>query len=265
MKQGIQMVVFDWAGTTVDYGSMAPMDVFDEVFKNAGVKLTPEEIAGPMGLDKRMHIKRLLDLDKTKQIWQERYHRSADEGDVTRLFKRFEARLDEVVADYSTPLDGVIETVGALKAAGVHVGSTTGYTSDMMKRVLPAAEAAGYTPECVVTPDVVGSGRPRPFMVFECMRQLNVYPPVCVLKVGDTIADIEEGRNAGVWTCGILEGSSTLGLRKAERDALDDDALAARKAEAEGRYKAAGADFVADAIRNIPKIIEQINQKLKEA
>ncbi|MCH4072036.1 phosphonoacetaldehyde hydrolase [Pseudoramibacter sp.] len=264
MKQGIKMVVFDWAGTTVDYGSMAPMDVFDEVFKNAGVKLTPEEIAGPMGLDKRMHIKRLLDLDKTKAMWQKRYHRDTDEGDVTRLFKRFEARLDQVVGEYSTPLDGVVETVKALRDAGVRVGSTTGYTSDMMKRVLPAAEAGGYRPECVVTPDVVGSGRPRPFMIYECMRQLDVYPPAHVLKVGDTIADIQEGRNAGVWTCGVLEGSSTLGLRKEERDALDDDALAARKAEAEARYKAAGADFVADSIRDIPEIVKALNQKLSD-
>jgi phosphonoacetaldehyde hydrolase len=258
------MVVFDWAGTTVDYGSMAPMDVFDEVFKNAGVKLTPEEIAGPMGLDKRMHIKCLLDLDKTKQIWQERYHRNTDEGDVTRLFKQFENRLDQVVGDYSTPLDGVIETVKALKDAGIRIGSTTGYTSDMMKRVLPVAEAAGYRPECVVTPDAVGSGRPRPFMIYECMRRLDVYPPAAVLKVGDTIADINEGRNAGVWTCGVLEGSSTLGLRREERETLSDDELAARKSEAKGRYKAAGADFVADSIRDIPKIVEQLNQKLSD-
>ncbi|MGI6556786.1 MAG: phosphonoacetaldehyde hydrolase [Pseudoramibacter sp.] len=262
MENQIEMVVFDWAGTTVDYGSMAPMDVFAEVFRNAGVKLTPEEIAGPMGLDKRKHIQRLLDLDKTKKIWQERYHRVSDEGDVTRLFKQFENRLDQVVADYSTPLPGVLETVQALRAAGIKIGSTTGYTAKMMERVLPAAEAAGYKPDCVVTPDVVGSGRPRPFMIFECMRKLDVYPPAHVLKVGDTVADIQEGRNAGVWTCGVIEGSSVLGLRPGERDSLSAAEFAECKAQAEARYREAGAEFVADAITDLPGIIHQINQEL---
>lgn len=264
MENQIEMVAFDWAGTTVDYGSMAPMDVFAEVFRNAGVKLTPEEIAGPMGLDKRKHIQRLLDLDKTKKIWQERYHRASDEGDVTRLFKQFENRLDQVVADYSIPLPGVLETVEALRAAGIKIGSTTGYTSKMMERVRPAAEAAGYSPDCVVTPDVVGSGRPRPFMIFECMRKLDVYPPRCVLKVGDTVADIQEGRNAGVWTCGVIAGSNLLGLRPGEADEMNADELAERKAETAERYRQAGACFVADSIANVPAIVKQINQELAE-
>lgn len=264
MKKAIEMVVFDWAGTTVDYGSMAPMDVFNEVFRNAGVKLTQEEIAGPMGLDKRMHIQRLLDLDKTKKIWRERYHRDSDEGDVTRLFKQFENRLDQVVGDYSTPLPGVLETVSALREAGIKIGSTTGYTAQMMRRVLPAAEAAGYKPDCVVTPDVVGSGRPKPFMIFECMRQLSVYPPSVVLKVGDTIADVQEGRNAGVWTCGVIEGSNLLGLRPGEADEMNADELSERKAETAERYRQAGACFVADSIADVPAIVKQINQELAD-
>ena len=51
----IKMVVFDWAGTTVDYGSCAPAEVFAEIFEEAGIHLTREEINGPMGMEKKAH------------------------------------------------------------------------------------------------------------------------------------------------------------------------------------------------------------------
>ena len=56
----IQMVVFDWAGTTVDYASSAPSTVFDRVFTSVGIKLTKEEINCPMGMEKKAHIRELL-------------------------------------------------------------------------------------------------------------------------------------------------------------------------------------------------------------
>ena len=41
-----------------------------------------------------------------------------------------------------------------------------------------------------------------------------------VLKVGDTISDIKEGKNAGVWSAGIVVGSSEMGLTQEEYEAL---------------------------------------------
>lgn len=69
-----------------------------------------------------------------------------------------------------------------------------------LSRVVPAAEKHGYSPDCVITPDITGVGRPTPFMLFECMRQLNVFPVKSVVKVGDTLTDILEGKNAGAWS-----------------------------------------------------------------
>ena len=39
--------------------------------------------------------------------------------------------------EYTTPIPGVIETIGELKKAGIKIGSTTGYTRAMMDVVLP--------------------------------------------------------------------------------------------------------------------------------
>ena len=69
----IKMVVFDWAGTTVDYGSSAPMDVFKMVFDEMGIELSRDEINGPMGMEKKAHIKALLSLDNVAVQWKEHY------------------------------------------------------------------------------------------------------------------------------------------------------------------------------------------------
>ena len=263
----IKLVVFDWAGTTVDYGSSAPSEVFDRVFTRAGLYFTREEISRPMGMEKKAHIRELLASESGNRQWLEAYGAPWTEADVERLYQEFEDTLRQVVAEYSTPIPGVVETVARLREQGLRIGSTTGYTSQMMEQVIPRAKSLGYEADCVVTPDITGAGRPTPFMVYECMRRLNVYPPAAVVKVGDTVVDILEGRNAGAWSVGILTGSNLLGLTQAEYQAADPDELKARKQKAADRYREAGADMVIDTILDLPAAIDELNRRMarKEA
>ena len=62
----IQAVVFDWAGTTVDFGSRAPILAFMALFKDNKVEITVEEARAPMGLEKRDHITAVLKC----HVWQ---------------------------------------------------------------------------------------------------------------------------------------------------------------------------------------------------
>ena len=110
-RQEIRLVVFDWAGTTVDYGSSAPVAVFERVFTEAGIALTREEINGPMGMDKKTHIRSLLSLDTAGSQWKEKYGRCWDEEDVERLYAAFEDELYRVAAEYSSPIAGTVEAV----------------------------------------------------------------------------------------------------------------------------------------------------------
>ena len=262
--QTIQMAVFDWAGTTVDYGSIAPAEVFRRVFSPAGIQLSRAEINRPMGMEKKAHIRELLSSEEGNRQWLERYNTPWNEADVERLYQSFEENLYQVVAEYSIPIPGVVETVNKLREQGIKIGSTTGYTSQIMEQVLPKAAELGYKPDCVVTPDVTGSGRPGPFMLYECMRRMNVYPPQAIVKVGDTVIDIQEGKNAGAWSIGILTGSNLLGLTKAEYDAMPSEQLAQLKQAATQRYLAAGADLVIDSISELPQAIERLNRRMAE-
>ena len=258
----IKLVVFDWAGTTVDYGSSAPSEVFARIFTHAGLHFTREEINRPMGMEKKAHIRELLTGENGSRQWLDTYGAPWTEADVERLYQSFEDTLRQVVAEHSVPIPGVVETVAKLREQGLRIGSTTGYTSQMMELVIPRAKALGYEADCVVTPDITGASRPTPFMLYECMRRLNVYPPAAVVKVGDTVVDIQEGKNAGAWGVGILTGSNLLGLTQEEYQAAEPRELETRKREAAERYREAGADLVIDSIRELPAAVAELNRRL---
>ena len=114
-----------------------------------------------------------------------------------------------------------------------------------------------------MTPDIAGVGRPTPFMLYECMKKFNVYPPESVIKVGDTITDIKEGKNAGAWSIGLLNGSNLMGLTREEADHMDPLKLAARKEEVRKKYMEAGADLVLDHISQLPDAVELLNRKMR--
>ena len=101
-------------------------------------------------------------------------------------------------------------------------------------------------------------------MLYECMRKLNVYPVDTVVKVGDTITDIYEGKNAGVWSIGILTGSNLLGLTKQEYEKMSEVEIITLKEIAKEKYIKAGADMVIDNITQLPAAIEKINSILKK-
>ena len=262
MNNSIKLVVFDWAGTTTDFGSQAPTRIFEKTFSQMGLHFTADEINAPMGMEKKAHIRTMLSTEKGTERWRSLYHRNWTEEDVEEIYQHFQQNLREVVADYSYVIPGVAETVDLLRSRRICIGSTTGYSSEIMRKVAPVAAKEGYAPDCIVTPDITGYSRPTPFMLYECMRKTGVYPASRVVKVGDTIVDILEGKHAGAWTVGILVGSSLMGLSREAYDGASYAELAARKEAARKAYLDAGADLVIDSIRDLPAAIDQLNARM---
>lgn len=260
----IQMTVFDWAGTTVDYGCVAPLAVFEKIFEDKKIRLSREEILKPMGMGKRDHIETLLSTENATQQWKEQYKRDWDQRDVDEMFSKFNAELLKVFPEYCTLIDGVIETIEALRKENIVIGSTTGYTREMMDIVEKGAKDQGYAPDYVVTSEMTGYGRPFPYMLFENMRKFEVYPPCCVVKVGDTASDMKEGKNAGAWSVGIIEGSSATNLTPELAATISEDEKKEHFIKAKQILEDAGADYVIQTIRDLPGVIEEINKKLEE-
>ena len=249
----LKLVVFDWAGTTVDYGCFAPVAAFDKAFRAFGVQPTMDEIRAPMGMLKRDHIRTMLQMEGVAAQWQAQAGKPAAESDVEAIYRVFEEKLMESLSDYAAPKPGVVDAVAQLRGMGLQIGSTTGYTDSMMAVVVPAAAQQGYAPDYWCSPDSAGGfGRPYPYMIFRNMQQFGVQDVCEVVKVGDTVSDIREGKNAGVRSLGVIEGSSVLGLTQAEFHALSADARAQACARARQTFLDAGADDVLQTIADLP-------------
>ena len=258
----IKLVVFDWAGTTIDFGCMAPAGAFVATFAAKGVDVTLAEARGPMGLHKKDHIRAMLRTESVGAKWKAASGRDWTEDDVDDLYRDVTPRQVEAAARYSDLIPGVVEAVAELRARGIKVAATTGYFREAADVVLAAAKRQGYEPDFNICADDVPAGRPAPWMIFRCMEALNVYPPAAVIKVGDTIIDMEDGRNAGCWSVGVFDSSNEMGLTREELRALPLEDWRVRYRQVGQRFFAAGAHVVSTSIRDVVECVDDFNEKL---
>ncbi|OGL30210.1 MAG: phosphonoacetaldehyde hydrolase [Candidatus Rokubacteria bacterium RIFCSPLOWO2_12_FULL_73_47] len=258
----VRAVLLDWAGTTMDFGCMAPAVVFVKVFERAGVPITMDEARAPMGAHKRVHIQQVTELDAVRARWQARHGRPPGEADVDRMFADFVPLQLECLSEYSTLIPGTLEVVAALRAREVKIGSTTGYLREMMAINLADAKAQGYEPDATVCASDVPAGRPYPYMCLQNMLDLRVWPVEACVKVDDTLPGIEEGLNAGMWTVGLAVSGNEVGLPLAAWQALPPAEQQARRERAHARLRMGGAHWVVDTIADLPPCLDDIEARL---
>ncbi|HKN14206.1 MAG TPA: phosphonoacetaldehyde hydrolase [Candidatus Binatus sp.] len=267
MKQSysglVKAIIFDWAGTTVDHGSLAPVRVLQQLFAKRGVPISEAQARRDMGVLKKDHIRKILFEPSVAAKWRDAVGHTPTEADVESLFANFVPLQLECLVKYSVVIDGVAETVARLRKRGIKIGSTTGYTRAMLDMVLQPAAAQGYQPDCAITPDDVGAGRPHPWMIFANAIHLKVEPLEAIVKVGDTPVDIEEGLRAGVWTIGVARTGNMVGLSAEDFSALAPAQQASRLESARTLLAAAGAHEVIDAVANCERALDAIEARIR--
>lgn len=261
----LRAVMLDWAGTTVDHGSIAPVMALQALFARHGIGLASEDVRRDMGLLKRDHIQAILRLPAVRNEWLALTGREPVANDVSDLFDEFIPLQKSIVEQHSQLIDGVAGIVTEWQRRGLRIGSTTGYTREMLAPALAQAAAGGYRPDAVVCPDDVGAGRPAPWMLARNAQLLDVYPPSSCVKIGDTVSDIEEGQNAGMWTIGLTRTGNLAGLDAAGWAQLSAQEKRQRLHAAEETLRNAGADFVAEDLPSCNPILAQIDQRLKKS
>lgn len=255
----VRAVVFDWAGTTVDYGCMGPAAVFVRAFKNHGVEVSMLQARGPMGSEKREHVRAMFAMPAVASGWEAAHGRKPSEADGDEVYKTVEGLMLQTIASHAEPVPGLLETVDALRRRGIRIGSCTGYTAPMMAVLAPEAARRGYAPDAIVTSSDVPSGRPSPWMCYLNAIALQVCPMEAMVKAGDTVADIQEGLNAGMWTVGVVRTSSDLGLSHSEIEGMDEALLLPRLDAVRERLRGAGAHFAVESVADLLPVLEQIN------
>ncbi len=260
----VRLVVFDWAGTMVDHGCMAPAGAFRELFRRHGVEATVAQARGPMGMHKRDHIATMLSMPDLSAQWEKVHGAPHTAADIEALFEEFIPMQLEALPPYCKLIPGVAGTVAELRAQGLKLGGTTGYNEAMMQLCAEAAAKEGYTPDLSIAGNMVPAGRPAPWMAVKVAMELNIYPFESIVKVGDTVTDIEEGLNAGMWTIGITRTGNEVGLSEAECEAMPPAQLEVLVRKAETKLLQAGAHYVCDGVADILPVIEEINLRLAQ-
>ncbi len=258
----LRAVIFDWAGTMVDFGSRAPMEAFVDAFGRFQVSVSVEDARKPMGLSKRDHIRAMLDDADIAARWKLARGNAPTEQDVDALYDVFVPLNEDVAARHADLIPGVADLVKLLRQHDIAVGSNTGYVRSIMERILPVAAAQGYSPDNLVCADDVPVGRPTAMMMYKCFVDLGVHEPWRVVKVDDTTPGIYEAKAAGTWTVGISLSGNEVGLSFDEMESADTEALNQANKRSRSKLLDAGSDYVIDTVADLPSILDTIAERI---
>lgn len=203
MKQEVELVVFDIAGTTVkDNGSVAR--AFRQALRKYGYSVPEAEISLLMGYKKTQAIEILLNI----------YERNTEKVTldlINDIYRHFQAKMIDhyATSDDVDPAVGAEEVFARLKEDNIKVALNTGFPAVITKVIMDRLgwlrnRQVDYT----ISSDEVVSGRPFPYMINSIMKQAKIQDAKKVVKIGDTEVDINEGKNAGcLYSIGIITGA----------------------------------------------------------
>ncbi|MFA0014405.1 phosphonoacetaldehyde hydrolase [Vibrio lentus] len=260
----IQAVIFDWAGTIVDFGSFAPTSIFVEAFRQGfDFDIDLAEAREPMGIGKWDHIQAVGRIPAVDARWNAQFGRSMTSEDVDAIYAAFMPLQKAKVADHAAPILNAIEVVNNLKEKNVKIGSCSGYPREVMDVLIPAAADYGYLPDNVVaTDDLPQGGRPAPFMALKNVIDLGVTNVAACVKVDDAAPGIDEGHNAGMWTVGLVLSGNEAGLTYQEYVDADEATLAAAREKASVKLNKSNPHYLIDTIADLPGVIADIEKRL---
>lgn len=265
MSFPVRAVVFDWAGTVIDFGCCAPVEALTEVFAAQGVDLSAAEARRDMGKAKLDHVTAILANEAVAGRWRAIHGAFPTESDVKRIYKALEPAMAAAASRSARLIPGAAEAAARLRSLGVRIGSGTGYTREMMAEILPRAAEQGYAPEIVVCAGETPSGRPAPLMTWKALIELDAWPASACIKVDDAPVGILEGRLAGCWTVGVAGSGNEVGLDPDAYAALEPEVRARRLSVAEAALRAAGADFVIEDVSHLLPVVHEIASRIETA
>ena len=270
----VQAVILDWSGTTADIHVIAPAKVFFDVFEKHDVPITMAQARLPMGLRKDLHIAKILEIPEVRTLWQKVKGEDplestglAKQSIVDTLFADFVPMQIACLSDYTTLIEGVADVTKHMQETmGLKLGGTTGFTKLMVDVLSADTKKQGYNPDTTVAGDEVANNmgfRPAPFMVYENLVRLGVYPIQAVVKVDDTIGGVGEGRTAGCWSVAVRKYSNYTDVDTVEEwNNMSQAEQNERIQRSDDKLRTSGAHYIIDTITDLPTVIEDINRRL---
>lgn len=194
------MVVFDMAGTTVNENNVVYKSL-QKAINNLGHNFSLETVLLNGGGKEK--------LQAVKDILSPVYSSEEElNKDAKIAFEEFLSILKVAYSDLAvSTYEGTEELFSFLRSKGVKVVLNTGYNQKTALTLLKKLSwEEGKDIDLLVTADDVTKSRPAPDMILVAMEKLGISDPKEVVKIGDSIVDIEEGKSAG---CGLTYGVTT--------------------------------------------------------
>lgn len=222
--ENIDLIVCDMAGTTVQEGGLV-YKILQKAMQDGGLDVTDEAMHAWHGAKKEAVI--------------EHFARSSGipdhelEDRILKIADTFTAAIDEAYFDEASTISHIDISLAAyftqLRSAGIKIALDTGYPQNIQEGLVKRLGFDKMVDSWISSYDVT-AGRPYPYMIHHLMERLNIENVKRVAKVGDSVRDIEMGRNAG---CGLVVGVLS-GADKADE------------------LMAAGADIIVDVVTSLP-------------
>ncbi len=260
----VQAIVFDWAGTLADFGSLAPVASFHSVFEDEGIDITFDEARCPMGLAKREHIACLTHEPRIRDAWIEAKGTPPTEADNDRMYASFIPRQIDAIRKHAEPIPEVLELFRALRDRGTRIGLCTGYNRPMLQELLASTRDHGLVVDYAVCSDDVRSGRPAPDMALSALERLGKTDTARRAKVDDTTPGILEGLAAGMWTVGLMISGNEVGLSHQDWSALPTSEQERMKDAAAEVHRRVGTHFVIDSAADLLPVLDTVTTRLGE-
>lgn len=258
----IVAAVFDWAGTMIDFGCVAPIRALQAAFAAEGVEVAEALARRDMGRAKHDHVAALMAYPEVSGPWTARHGAAPTPADVDRVFAAVEPMMQAEATNLAVLIPGAADLAAWLQHRGVKIGSSTGYTRQMMTGILPRAAAQGYAPGAVVCAGETPVGRPSPLPMWKALVELGAFPAWRCVKVDDAVVGIEEGKAAGAWTIGLAVSGNGVGLSLEAWQALPQAEQERLAGVSEAALRAAGADYVIATIAEAKAVFTQIEERI---
>lgn len=208
--KNIELLVLDMAGTTIDEDNVVYKTLTNAV-NDYGYEVSLDKVLSTCaGMEKLEAITSLL-----REI-------NGNEEDAPAIFENFSDQLKEAYRKLEVkPINGTEDFLLKMKAKNKKIVLNTGYTSEIAHQLLNKLNwLQNVHFDALITADDVLESRPSPDMIHLAMKKFNITEADKVLKAGDSVIDVEEGKNAGCGlTIAVLSGAqSRAELEKAKPD-----------------------------------------------
>lgn len=252
----IDAVIFDLAGTVIDFGSMATIQSMKKIFADKKIILKNETIKEDMGINKKKHIIKILNKKIVKKKWLKIYKKRISQNDLDNMSKKFDLYLVKYVKENLNVIPNAQKIFKILKKNNIKTAVTTGYSKKIVKIIINYLKKNNINFDNIVCDDDVRNGRPYPEMCKKNLKKLNVRPKN-VIKIDDSVSGVIEGKKSNLISIGLIFTGIQFGFSYRKFKEIENKKKNILRNMAKDKFLKAGANFVVNDLYEFESFLKK--------